>query len=232
MQKKNVWALVGLVAVVLLIAAAVNNNPNANTDLAGGGKPSATVYCSDSDGGVNISLQGTARTYKIAKNGSQTTLSSSTDSCANALSVTEYSCNGSYLTSSVVPCSGSCSNGACVSGGSTGSDTTPPTVSVKVPEEGRVYCTSANNYFGALAGDNNFPFPATGVTFYMDGALYSPQPTVFYAPNEYGMSIPAGGAGPGWTAGNHSMYVRACDAAGNCTNSGTNNFSITSQCTS
>jgi len=116
-KKNNVLAIVLLVAIVLVIGYfASSKSPKGVADDQAAAAHSATVYCSDSDGGVNLAVQGTARTYTIARNGSQSTISSSTDTCTNSTTVTEYACTSNVITSTQGACSTgtTCVNGACV----------------------------------------------------------------------------------------------------------------------
>ncbi len=243
-NKKNLLTIGLLVVIVVLIGVFVSKGNSNLADDQSAAAHGATVYCADSDGGVNLTTQGTARTYTLAHNGSQTTVSTMTDSCTTTSTVTEYSCTGSAITSTQGTCStgNSCVNGACVAstggtggtGGSGGSDTTAPTVSLKSPTEGKVFCPSTA-YFSDTITDNVSPFPTTGVTFYVDGALWNPatpSPIVFYSPNEYGMSLSGSNPGQMPAIGNHNIYSKACDAAGNCTTTATANFSVASMCTS
>lgn len=66
-------------------------------------------------------------------------VSMASDSCASSTSVTEYSCSGTSIVSSVVPCPTTCSNGACAA---IVTDTTAPIVTIVSPVAGTY--TNAN----------------------------------------------------------------------------------------
>jgi len=230
-EKKNVWALVGLVAVVLLIAAAVNNG-STDSQLAAGGKPAPVVYCNETDGGLNYSMMGTVKNYTIDRKGNQVVKSSASDSCSGSNSVTEYVCMGStgpYKTYQGSCGTGSCVNGACVPGNNISNDTTAPVATMLAPTNGTTVCQYTMT---ATANDGVYTIDPSGVTFYLNGSMV-PQATVFY---------PGGGSYPdayGTTTyvtnniiGANTAYVRACDASGNCANSTPITFTVTNQCTS
>ncbi len=236
-NNKNLLTIGLLIVIVILIGLVVgkgNSNQVADDQSAaahngGGGGGTTTVYCSDSDNGINQALQGTTQTYTLRQNGAHAVVSSSADSCTNASSLTEYSCLASSITATPISCntSGGCVNGACV--GAPLADTTAPTVMLKHPDAGYAFCPN-NGYFSDTITDNVFPFPTTGVTFYIDGALFTTGgPVTFYSPNEYGMSVPGANLP---APGAHTVYSKACDLAGNCTTTPSVNFSVASYCTS
>ncbi len=235
-NNKNLLTIGLLIVIVILVGLLVGkggsnqvaDDQSAAAHNGGGGGGTATVYCSDSDNGINQAIQGTAQTYTLKSNGAHTIVATSTDSCINASSLTEYSCNTNSIATTPISCntSGGCVNGACV--GAPLVDTTAPTVMLKHPTEGYAFCPS-NGYFSDTIADNVFPFPTTGVTFYVDGVAFNPGPVTFYSPNEYGMSVPGANLP---APGTHTVYSKACDAAGNCATTPSVNFTVASYCTS
>lgn len=217
MQKKNIWALVGLVAVVFILAAVVNqNNPGeARGGAAGGG---STVYCSDSDGGANFNVQGTTMTYTLKKSGAQSVLSSVSDSCSSSNSVTEYSCNGSTVVSTVGTCSGGCSNGACLA--PTGPDTTPPTFGNMVPTNGSTqYVADGMPVYGVYANVSFSDDVGLGsLVLYDNGSIVATGSCNNQTSCDTGNYIT--------TLGTHSIYGVATDTSGNTSTGPTNTFTV------
>ena len=92
------------------------------------------------------------------------------------------------------------------------SDTTPPTASVTSPSSGAN--VSGNVNIQATASDN---IGVSKVEFYVDGTKEGEDAT---SPYSYTWNSPTA------SYGNHTIYVRACDAASNCTNSSSISVSI------
>ncbi|MEK6968357.1 MAG: thrombospondin type 3 repeat-containing protein [Nanoarchaeota archaeon] len=68
--------------------------------------PPPAPTCTDTDGGINVTVRGTASTPN----------QSQTDSCLSASMVTEYYCVNNEVVSTTLNCDNGCLNGACVIG--------------------------------------------------------------------------------------------------------------------
>ncbi len=221
MQKNNILTIVLLVAIVVLVGvlfgksdktsnvAYFGDNQIAGGGGKGGGGNTTPTYCQDSDSGINSSIQGTTQTYTQSKNGNKTITASSSDSCANASTVTEFSCSGSAIASQPVVCNTTlgCVNGACA--GVSAPDTTAPSASVSSPSNGAiVYCVT--NYstctanLQANASDN---ISVAGLKFYNNGQFF------IDGYNSNGLWLANLGAVP--PQGTYTMTAQATDSAGN-----------------
>jgi len=222
MQNKNVWALVGVVAVVLLIAAVAGNN-GASQGLGAAGA-NATVYCSDSDGGNRYDLQGVTKTYTQNRKGNQSVISSATDSCTDANNLTEYTCAGNTITSSQYSCgTGSvCQSGACIiaSGGGTGPDTIPPFDAGIFPANGSTqYVATGMVLPGVLTGASfNDNVGMATVVVYDNGSVIATQAcggTTSCTANTYVNAL-----------GSHTIYGVGTDTSGNVATGATSTFTV------
>lgn len=167
--------------------------------------------CTDSDGGLNYYAKGTVTVTSSSSSGSGGSGAAGTvsDSCASSTTLTEFYCNQNSAASVSYYCPGGCNfkAGACANA----SDTTPPSVSVY-----HTYSGGPSATITASVSDKAYP---ASVEIFVDGASVHKCPpgtfTTTAIAYEGGYVAGTCSYSGNFSAGNHTYYATATDAAGN-----------------